>query len=110
MGAGLAVLAALPASAPVWLLAMVMIPVGITGPLAMPATTAQLLGGVPAHRTGVAGGVFNASRQIGGALAVAVFGVLLAGHAHVLPGLRTSLTIAAIVALAAAAANLTSRR
>ena len=107
MGVGLAMLAVLPASAPVWLLATVMIPVGITGPLAMPPTTAQLLGSVPAHRAGVAGGVFNASRQIGGALAVAVFGVLLAGRAHVLPGLRTSLTIAAVVALTAAAANLT---
>ena len=50
--------------------------------------------------------MFNASRQIGGALAVAVFGVLLADHAHFLPGMRTSLTIAAMVALTAAAANL----
>lgn len=106
MSAGLGVLAVLPASAPVWLLAVVMIPVGITGPLAMPPTTARLLGSVPAHRSGVAGGVFNASRQIGGALAVAVFGVLVAGHARVLPGLRSSLTIAAVVALTAAAANL----
>jgi DHA2 family methylenomycin A resistance protein-like MFS transporter len=106
MGVGLAVLAALPGSAPVWLLAVVMIPVGITGPLAMPSTTAQLLDSVPAHRSGVAGGVFNASRQIGGALAVAVFGALLADHGHFMSGMRASLTIAAVVALTAAAANL----
>lgn len=105
MGVGLAVLAALPGSTPVWLLAVVMIPVGIAGPLAMPPTTAQLLDSVPAHRSGVAGGVFNASRQIGGALAVAVFGALLADHAHFRSGMRTSLTAAAIVCLTAAVAN-----
>ena len=54
-------------------------------------------------------GVFNTSRQLGGALAVAVFGALLAGRAHVTEGLRESLLIAALVAFAAAAANLRPR-
>jgi len=105
MSIGLAVLAVLPGSTPAWVLAVVMIPVGITGPLAMPPTTARLLDSVPADRSGVAGGVFNASRQIGGALAVAVFGALLADHAHFRSGMRTSLTAAAIVCLTAAVAN-----
>jgi sugar phosphate permease len=51
-----------------------------------------------------ASGVFNTSRQVGGALAVAVFGALLAHRASFLPGLRASLLIAAAVAVAAAAA------
>src|ERR1700680_3674600 len=106
MGAGLAVLAALPAATPIWLLAAAMIPVGISGPLAIPTTIAQLLESVPAHRSGVASSVFNTSRQLGGALAVAVFGALLAGHSHLLHGLRESLVIAAVAAFAAAAANL----
>jgi DHA2 family methylenomycin A resistance protein-like MFS transporter len=106
MGTGLAVLAILPPTVPVWLLALAMIPVGVTGPLAMPPTTAQLLEGVPAHRAGIASGVFNTSRQVGGVLAVAVFGALLAKRAHVLRGLHESLAIAAAAALAAAAANL----
>jgi MFS transporter, DHA2 family, methylenomycin A resistance protein len=110
MSAGLAVLAALPASAPAWLLAVLMIPVGICGPLAMQPTTAVLLESVPAHRSGVASSVFNTSRQIGGALAVAVFGALLANRAHFLPGLRESLVIAALVAFTAAAANLLPNR
>jgi len=59
---------------------------------------------VPGHRAGTAGGVFNTSRQVGGALAVAVFGALLANQATFLHGLRTSLLLAAAVALAAAAA------
>jgi MFS transporter, DHA2 family, methylenomycin A resistance protein len=109
MGTGLAVLAALPTSIPVWLLAVAMIPVGITGPVAMPPTTARLLEGVPADRAGIAGGVFNASRQVGGALAVAIFGALLAQRAQAIAGLRESLAIAAVAALLAAAANLLLR-
>jgi MFS transporter, DHA2 family, methylenomycin A resistance protein len=50
--------------------------------------------------------VFNTSRQIGGALAVAVFGALIANHARFQDGLRISMVIAAFLALAAAAANL----
>ena len=55
---------------------------------------------------GTASGVFNTSRQVGGALAVAVFGALLANQATFLHGLRTSLLLAAAVALTAAASSL----
>ena len=55
----------------------------------------------PTHQAGTASGVFNTSRQIGGALAIAVFGALIAGTDFV-HGLRLSLLIAAVVALAAA--------
>jgi DHA2 family methylenomycin A resistance protein-like MFS transporter len=106
MGTSLTVLAALPGAVPVWLLALVLIPVGCCGPLAMQPTTAVLLEHVPAERSGVASGVFNTSRQIGGALAVAVFGALLANQTDVLSGLRRSLLIAAALAFAAAGANL----
>ncbi|MEV6547026.1 MFS transporter [Streptomyces sp. NPDC051665] len=105
MSVGLVVLAALPASAPVWLMALVMIPVGICGPLAMQPTTGLLLESVPAHRSGVAGGVFNTSRQVGGALAVAVFGALLANQSNPLEGLRAGLLIAAALTLTAAVTN-----
>jgi hypothetical protein len=47
--------------------------------------------------------IFNTSRQAGGALAVAVFGALLASRAGFVPGLRVSLLIAAAVVPAAAA-------
>jgi DHA2 family methylenomycin A resistance protein-like MFS transporter len=106
MGLGLAVLAAVTASAPVWLLAVLRIPIGICGPLAMQPTTVVLLESVPAHRSGVASSVFNTSRQLGGALAVAVFGALLATRGQLLDGVRESMVIAAAVAFAAAAANL----
>ena len=61
---------------------------------------------MPHHQAGTASGVFNTSRQLGGALAVAVFGALLATPAGFLHGLRAGLLIAAVVTLAAAAASL----
>ena len=105
MTAGLVILAVVPSSTPVWLLAALMVPVGLAGPLIMPPVTAVLLNNVPGQRAGTASGVFNTSRQVGGALAVAVFGALLAHRTTFMPGLRTSLLLAAGVALAAAAAG-----
>ncbi|MFI5963886.1 MFS transporter [Streptomyces asoensis] len=104
MAAGSIALAAVPASVPVWVTALLLVPVGLAGPLVMPPTTASLLDHVPAEQTGTAGGVFHTSRQIGGALAVAVFGALLSAPAGFAHGLRVSLLLAAAVALLAAAA------
>jgi DHA2 family methylenomycin A resistance protein-like MFS transporter len=109
MTVGLAVLAFVPATTPVWALAVLMVLIGLAGPLVMPPLTGVLLNGVPGHRAGVASGVFNTSRQVGGALAVAVFGALLASPAGFLAGVRTSLMIAAAVAVAAAASGLLLR-
>jgi len=109
MTAGLTVIALLPAPAPVPALAALMILVGLAGPLVMPPVMALLLQAVPARRAGVASGAFNTSRQVGGALAVAVFGALVASRATFLPGMRDSLLIAAAVALAAAAVSLLLR-
>ncbi len=82
-----------------------MILVGVAGPLVIPPVTAVLLNSVPDHRAGTASGVFNTSRQVGGALAVAVFGALLAHPGTFMAGLRTSLLLAAGIALTAAAAS-----
>jgi MFS transporter, DHA2 family, methylenomycin A resistance protein len=106
MTVGLAVIGTAPSSAPVWALSALMVLVGLAGPLVMPPVTAVLLNDVPDHRAGTASGVFNTSRQIGGALAVAVFGALLTTPAGFLPGLRISLLIAAAATLAAAAVSL----
>jgi DHA2 family methylenomycin A resistance protein-like MFS transporter len=105
MTAGLMLLAVVGSSTPVWVLAVLMVLVGLAGPLVSPPVTAVLLNSVPGQRAGTASGVFNTSRQVGGALAVAVFGALLAHPGTFLQGLRTSLLLAAGVALAAAAAS-----
>ena len=57
-----------------------------------------------ARLSGTASGVFNTSRQVGGALAVAVFGALLTDPHEFSRGVLVSLLIAAAVALGASAA------
>ncbi|AXJ10910.1 MFS transporter [Arthrobacter sp. PM3] len=105
MATGLAAIALLPAGAPVGAVSGLMVLVGLAGPLIMPPITAALLNAVPAHLSGTASGVFNTSRQFGGALAVAVFGSLLADPSTFHAGVLTSLLLAAAVALCAAFAS-----
>jgi DHA2 family methylenomycin A resistance protein-like MFS transporter len=109
MSTGLAILAVMPSSTAIWVLSLLMVLVGLAGPLVSPPVTAVLLNSVPGHRAGTASGVYNTSRQIGGALAVAVFGALLAHPATFMQGVHSSLLIAAGVALATAAASLSLR-
>jgi DHA2 family methylenomycin A resistance protein-like MFS transporter len=97
------------AGAPVALLSMLTIPVGLGSALAIPTMTALLVGSVPAERAGTASGALNTCRQLGGALAVAVFGALVAHRETFLDGMRVSLLIAALLLLATTAASLQLR-
>ncbi|MFI5555324.1 MFS transporter [Streptomyces sp. NPDC051738] len=109
IAAGLLAMATLPVAAPVWLTVVLMVPVGAGGAMAVTALTALLLEKVPAERAGVASGVLNASRQLGGALSVAVFGALVADRARFAPGLHTSLLIAAATVAVSVVATLLLR-
>jgi MFS transporter, DHA2 family, methylenomycin A resistance protein len=93
--AGLTVIGLVPANTPLWPLAGLMVLVGLAGPTVAPPATAVLLDCVPEDQSGVASGLFNTSRQVGGALAIAVFGGLLADPATFVHGVHTSLLIAA---------------
>jgi DHA2 family methylenomycin A resistance protein-like MFS transporter len=95
--------------APVWLLIALTILMGFGSALAVPTLTALLMGSVPAERAGTASGVLNTCRQVGGALAVAVVGGLIAHRETFLPGMQASLVIAAVLLLATAAASLSLR-
>jgi sugar phosphate permease len=105
MAVGLASLAVLPLSAPTSLIAVLMVLVGAAGPLVAPPVAAVLLSSVPAELAGTASGVFNTSRQVGGALAVAVFGALLVQSSTFMTGMRVSLVLAAGIALITALAS-----
>jgi DHA2 family methylenomycin A resistance protein-like MFS transporter len=83
--------------------ALLMIPFGMVG-LSVPTLITVLLEHVPASQAGLAGGVLNASRQVGSAMGVALFGGLLSGGSF-RSGMVTSLAISAALLAAAAAAN-----
>ena len=74
---------------------------GLGTALTMPAATAAVMESVPADRGGAAAAVFNAARQLGSALGVALFGTLIAGG--LVAGLHTAVLVGAAGFLAAAA-------
>lgn len=110
MAAGLVAMLALAPIGSILLVTLLLVPIGIGGALAMPPVTAHVLDSVPRHHTGTASAVFNTFRQLGGAVGVAVFGALLAGPAGFVPGLQSSLGIAAGLLLATAIASAFIRR
>jgi DHA2 family methylenomycin A resistance protein-like MFS transporter len=79
---------------------------GLGSALAIPTVTALLVGSVPADRAGTASGVLNIWRQLGGALAPAVFGALVAHRETFVPGMQVSLVIAAVLLLVTTAGSL----
>jgi MFS transporter, DHA2 family, methylenomycin A resistance protein len=84
------------------LMALDLIPVGTGLGFALPSLTFALLEAIPADQAGLAGGLLNAGRQTGGALAVALYGALLSGS--FLAGMRTSILIAAALLAASSVA------
>jgi MFS transporter, DHA2 family, methylenomycin A resistance protein len=109
MAAGLLSLCIAATGAPIVLLSMLTIPIGLGASLSIPTITALLVNSVPAERAGTASGVLNTCRQIGGALSIAVFGALVAQRETFLHGLQVSLVIAAVLLLVTAAASLLLR-
>lgn len=101
-GAMILLLAVRPGQ-PAWALVLLLVPVSFAGAFVVPALTIMVMGSVPAEQAGTAAGIVNTSRQVGGALAVAVAGAMVAGgdFAH---GMHLTLVgIAALLAVAAVA-------
>jgi len=84
------------------LVAVLLVPVGTGLGFALPSVIFVLLEAIPAEQAGLAGGLLNASRQTGGALAVALYGALVSGS--FLAGMRVSMLISAALLLTGAAA------
>lgn len=108
--AGLLALLTIGAHTSIWVVAALMVPVGLGGALTVPALTAMMLDAVPAERAGTASAVLNTGRQVGGAIAVAVFGALLSGADTFLAGMRWSVLLAAAGLVLTAGATLTLSR
>jgi MFS transporter, DHA2 family, methylenomycin A resistance protein len=65
------------------------------GSLVPAPLTAVTVAAVPVDRSGLASGILNAGRQVGGALGVAIFGTLVGGADRFVDGMRVSLLVAA---------------
>ncbi|MFD9820800.1 MFS transporter [Streptomyces violascens] len=93
--AGLLLLLSADEHTPTLLAAFLMVPLALGCGISVPALTAAMMEALPQERAGLAAGVLNAGRQVAGALSIAVFGTLVAGGGGFVPGLRTSLLVAA---------------
>lgn len=107
---GLLALACVPASTPPWVVALLMVPVGVGGSFTVPPLTSLVIDSVPVHRAGTASGVINMFRQMGGSLGVAAVGAVLAVQTSFTAGLRTSLLTLAVLVTATIVAGLLLRR
>lgn len=76
------------------------------GATAMPPATALVLASVSPSRAGTASAVFNTFRQVGGAVAIAVFGALVADPTHFVAGMQSSFVVAGAAVLVAALVSL----
>ncbi len=89
------------ASTPMWLIGVILAPIGVGCGLSIPPLTSQMLDTVDGELAGLASGTFNAGRQVGGAVGVAVFGALLAGpgRSALVDGMHWTFAMAAILAV-----------
>jgi MFS transporter, DHA2 family, methylenomycin A resistance protein len=80
---------------PYYVLVAPLLATGFGMALTMPAATEAVMGSAPADRAGLASGVINTARQVGGAVGVALLGTLVAHRETFTLGLRVSMLIAA---------------
>jgi DHA2 family methylenomycin A resistance protein-like MFS transporter len=96
---------AIVGDAPVPVLVVMMVPIGLIS-IASPALTGLSIGSAPPERVGLTAATFNTTRQIGGSLGIAVLGSLIAVGSD-----SVSLTIPfVLVALAYGAGSLMAAR
>lgn len=107
---GLGFVAVFAPTVSTWQLALVAIPLGLGGALAMPVATAWLVNSVPVDVVGTASGLLNTCRQACAAMAIAVFGVLVTQTRSFEFGMRISLAIGIVALVGAVSAVLWSRR
>ena len=101
----IAVIATAPLRSPI-ATALSIIPIGAGGSTAMPPVTGLVLAGVESHFASTASAVFNTFRQVGGAVAIAVFGALIATPDGFITGMRISLAICASMLILASVNSL----
>ena len=76
------------------LIILMLMAIGFGMAFTMPAMTTAVISSASKDRSGIASGVVNASRQVGGTLGVAVLGSLVSQRATFIPGMHIALAIA----------------
>ncbi len=105
IAAGLSILAQLDAGSSYWLIVAGLVPLGVGMGMAMTPATSAITEALPASQQGVGSAMNDLSREVGGALGIAVIGSVLAGvyRSHLtLPGAPAALVDKAKESLAVA--------
>jgi DHA2 family methylenomycin A resistance protein-like MFS transporter len=98
-GIGLLALATIGATTPYPVLAIMLAAAGFGISFAMPAMTVAVTNAAPRERVGIASGVLNASRQVGGTIGVALLGALVGRPTLSMSGLHLASVIAGLAFL-----------
>jgi DHA2 family methylenomycin A resistance protein-like MFS transporter len=99
--AGLAGLVLAGADTPYPVLVAPLVATGFGMAFTMPAVTTAVVEAAPGERAGIASGVINASRQVGGVVGVALLGTLVARPGAFLAGMHAGVLVAATAFLSA---------
>jgi DHA2 family methylenomycin A resistance protein-like MFS transporter len=94
--AGFVAMAALGGHQPYLVLVVPMMAAGLGISITMPAVTSAAVEGAPPERSGLASGVLNASRQVGGAIGIALLGAFVARGSDFYSGFRPAMVVAGI--------------
>jgi DHA2 family methylenomycin A resistance protein-like MFS transporter len=78
-----------------WLMVLPMLAAGFGIAFAMPAATAAVMSAAPVERAGLASGVLNTGRQVGGAVGVALLGSLVGAAGSYAAGMHAAMAVAA---------------
>jgi MFS transporter, DHA2 family, methylenomycin A resistance protein len=89
-----------------WVLILPLALVGFGAPLTMPAATIAAINAAPEGRAGIASGAFNASRQIGSLMGVAIFGTIVSTSTSFISGMHGTLIIGGTIYLLGCIASL----
>jgi DHA2 family methylenomycin A resistance protein-like MFS transporter len=92
---GLAALIGAGPRTPYALLVPALVATGFGMALTMPAATSAVIDAAPAERAGIAAGVINAARQLGGVVGVALLGSFVASGRSFEAGMRVAFALAA---------------
>jgi DHA2 family methylenomycin A resistance protein-like MFS transporter len=96
---GLLALAPVSAKTDYTVIFVILLAVGFGSGLTVPPMTAALLGAAPKQRSGIASGVLNTSRQVGGVIGVALLGSLVSLNHSFVDGMHLALVTAGIAQL-----------